>query len=94
MRNRCTGCLVIVGLAAGVGLALACRNSREAGKGLLESVQEIPAHARRYAEDLRGRAQQAVVSGRQAAFEKEAEIETVLAGDMSTPAADGAHSDA
>lgn len=94
MRKICTGFLVIVGLGVGVALALVYRSSRDTGKGLLESLRGMPADARRYAEDLRGRAQQAVASGRQAAAEKELEIETVLAGDPRAPVGDGVHSDA
>ena len=94
MRKGCTGCLVIVGLGAGVVLALAYRSSRESGKGFLQFLREMPTEARRYAEDVRGRAQQAIASGRQAAVKKELEIDTVLTGDMRKPAADGVHSDA
>lgn len=93
MRKICTGCLVIVGLGAGVVLALAFRSSRETGKGFLQCLMEMPADARRYAEDLRGRAEQAVASGRQAAVEKQSEIDAVLTGVTRTSAADGSDSD-
>lgn len=92
MRKMCTGCLVLVGLGAGVVLALAYRRSKDTGEGVLQSLKAMPADARRYAEELRGRVQQAVASGRQAAVEKESEIDTVLTGDMRTPAPGGAHS--
>lgn len=93
MRRTCTGGLVIIGVGAGLLLALAYRNSRDTGKGLLQSLKEMPATIRQRAEELRGRAEQAVDSGRQAAVEKEFEIETVLTGDLHAPAEDGAHSE-
>lgn len=92
MRRICTGCLMIIGIAAGVILALAYRSSKDTGKGLVQSLKEMPAGARRRAEDVRTRAQQAVASGRQAAAEKELEIEAVMSGDQCAPAADGAYS--
>jgi hypothetical protein len=92
MRKLCTACLVIVGLSAGVVLALAYRSSRDTGTGFLQCLKAMPADARTYVEDLRGRAQQAVVSGRQAAAEKVTEIETVLTGDMRAPDPSGARS--
>ena len=92
MRKICAGCLVIVGLGAGVALALAYRSSRDSGQGFLRSLRAMPADAKRYAGDLRVRAQQAVASGRQAAADKESEIDTVLMGDMRAPDSSGARS--
>jgi hypothetical protein len=83
---------VIVGICLGLALALAYRSSKGSGKTFPQFLQGMPAYARRYAEDLRGRAEEAVASGRQAAVEKEMEIDTVLTGDMRTPAVDGTHS--
>ncbi len=71
---------MLLALAAGGAAALAYRISQETGKGFVPALQDVPAEARRYYEDVRCRAQTALATGRQAAREKEEEIESVLTG--------------
>jgi hypothetical protein len=71
--------LVVAGLLGGVAVALAYRISRESGKDLTEAFTMIPAELRRRVDEVRGRAMEALASGRRAATEKEQEIAAFLA---------------
>jgi hypothetical protein len=70
--------LVVGGLAAGGVLLLAHRSAQETGKGFAESLTDVPGEAQLLFGDLRGRAEEAVVRGREAYYQKQAEIEERL----------------
>lgn len=64
--------------ALGAAAALAQRISRETGKSFAEALNEVPAEAERYAEEILTRGREAFDVGRTAAAEKQAEIEKRL----------------
>jgi hypothetical protein len=65
-------------VAAGSAAYLAYRISRETGKSFAQALGEVPAEAERYWEELRVRGSEAVQAGREAAREKQAEIDQEL----------------
>jgi hypothetical protein len=74
--GKLTSGLGLVALAAAGGaFLLAYRISQESGKGLVESFSEVPAEAERYLEELRARGAEAFQAGREAAREKQSEID-------------------
>ena len=68
------------GVAAALGgaAALAYRISRETGKSFAEALNEVPAEAERYLEELLARGREAYDAGKTAAGEKQSEIEKRL----------------
>jgi hypothetical protein len=78
MGKIVTGGLLLVGVAGGIALALAARISRESGKSFPDSLREVPERCRHCLVEMQTRARQAVASGRQAAREKEEEIDSFL----------------
>jgi len=64
--------------AVGSAVALAYRMSKETGRSLPESLSEVPAETQRYWEELRARGSEAFEAGKQAAREKQTEIEEQL----------------
>ena len=70
--------LAFAGLVVGGVVFLAHRSSQKTGKNLVESLAEVPAEAQDLFSDLRGRAEDAVSRGREAYFQKQAEIEGQL----------------
>lgn len=68
------------GIAAGLGgaVVLAYRISRETGKSFAEALNEVPAEAERYLEELLARGREAYDAGKVAAVEKQTEIEKRL----------------
>lgn len=64
--------------ALGAAAALAHRISRETGKTFAEALNEVPAEAERYAEEILARGREAYDAGRIAAAQKQAEIEKRL----------------
>jgi|WetSurMetagenome_2_1015567.scaffolds.fasta_scaffold540575_2 hypothetical protein len=89
MSKALTGCFLLVGLAGGAAFALAYRISRDTGKDLPEAFKAIPSEFRRCVDDVRGRVLEAVSVGRQAAAEKQREIQDLLAGDANGTASAG-----
>jgi hypothetical protein len=71
---------VLAGAALGTAAALAYRISHETGKSFTEALNEVPAEAERYWEELRQRGTEAFAAGREAAQEKQEEIEQQLRG--------------
>jgi len=69
---------VATAAALGGAAAVAYRISRETGKSFAESLNEVPAEAERYAEEVLARGREAYDAGRTAAAEKQAEIEKRL----------------
>ena len=69
-----------LGVAATIGTAaaLAHKISRETGKSFTEALNEVPAEAERYAEEVLARGREAYDAGRTAAAQKQAEIEKRL----------------
>ncbi|GAB4250947.1 MAG: hypothetical protein Kow00129_11830 [Thermoleophilia bacterium] len=78
MRRLTMGIIAGVGAVAGSAAMLAYRVSQETGRSLTDSVKEVPAEAQRYWEELRMRGEEAFQAGKQAAKEKQAEIEEQL----------------
>jgi hypothetical protein len=70
--------MVLAGLAVGGVLFLAHRASQETGKNLAESLADVPAEAQQVFTDLRSRAEDAVSRGREAYYQKQADIEGQL----------------
>lgn len=70
--------LLLAGAAAGGALLLAHRVSQDTGKGIAESFAEVPTEAQKLLGDLRVRADDAIARGREAYFEKQAEMEDHL----------------
>jgi hypothetical protein len=71
--------LAVIGAAAlGAAAAVAYRISQETGKSFTESINEVPAEAERYMEEILSRGREAYDAGRAAASEKQAEIEKRL----------------
>lgn len=64
--------------AAGSAVALAYRISKETGRSFPDALGEVPAEAHRYWEELRARSSEAYEAGKQAAREKQTEIEEQL----------------
>ena len=73
-----SGILVLAGLAVGGVLFLAHRSSQETGKNLAESLADVPAEAQQLFTDLRSRTEDAVNRGREAYYQKQADIEGQL----------------
>ena len=80
MAKFVVGLALVAGAAVGTAAALAHRISRETGKSFTEALNEVPAEAERYWEELRARGIEAVAAGREAAHEKQQEIEQQLRG--------------
>ncbi len=70
--------LVLLGLAVGAVLFLAHRSSQETGKNLAESLADVPAEAMGLFSDVRGKAEEAINRGREAYYQKQAEIDEQL----------------
>ena len=70
--------LVLLGLVVGVVLFLAHRSSQTTGKNLVESLADVPDEAMDLFTGLRGKAEEAVNRGREAYYQKQAEIEEQL----------------
>lgn len=68
----------VIAAAVGGAAALAYRISRETGKSFAEALNEVPAEAERYVEELLARGQEAFEAGKTAAGEKQTEIEQRL----------------
>jgi hypothetical protein len=82
-----TGLLAVVAGAAGAVVYLAYRVSKETGKSLSEALSDVPAEAQRYLEDVRARGTDALEAGREAARQKQSEIERQLRDQSQNPAA-------
>ena len=80
MAKFVVGLTLLAGAALGTAAALAYRISQETGKSFTEALNEVPAEAERYWEELRQRGMEAVAAGREAALEKQQEIEQQLRG--------------
>jgi hypothetical protein len=80
MGKFIVGLAVLAGAALGSAAALAYRISNETGKSFTEALNEVPAEAERYWEELRQRGMEAVAAGREAAHEKQQNIEEQLRG--------------
>jgi hypothetical protein len=78
MGRLATSIGLVAGAAAGAAAILAYRISQESGKSFVEALSEVPAEAERYWEEIRARGTEAVEAGREAAREKQAEIEHQL----------------
>lgn len=72
------GLTAITAAAAGAAAALAYRISRETGKSFADALNEVPAEAERYLEELLARGREAYEAGVTAAGEKQTEIEKRL----------------
>jgi hypothetical protein len=68
----------VAAAAVGGAAALAYRISRETGKSFAEALNEVPAEAERYLEELLVRGREAYDAGKVAAHEKQTEIEKHL----------------
>ncbi|HZK48295.1 MAG TPA: hypothetical protein VFD74_01670 [Thermoleophilia bacterium] len=68
------GLTVATAAALGAAAALAHRISTETGKSFSEALNEVPAEAERYLEEILARGREAYDAGRTAAAEKQAEI--------------------
>lgn len=66
------------GVAMGGALVIAHRVSEETGKGIAESLAEVPAEAQRIFADVRTRAEQATGKARDAYEEKQTEMDAFL----------------
>ena len=80
MARFFVGLTLLAGAALGTAAALAYRISQETGKSFTEALNEVPAEAERYWEELRQRGMEAVAAGREAAHDKQQEIEQQLRG--------------
>jgi len=87
MGKVTSGLFAIVAGAAGAAGYLAYRVSKETGKSFTESLSEVPAEAERYWEELRARGQEAVEAGREAARQKQADLEKQLGKQEDPPTA-------
>ncbi len=74
------GFTTVVGATVGAAAYLALKISRETGKGFVEALSEVPAEAERYWEEVRARGVEAFAAGREAASQKQAEVEERLRG--------------
>ncbi len=72
------GLTAAVATALGGAAALAYRISQETGKSFTEALNEVPAEAERYMEELLARGREAYDAGKVAAGEKQTEIEKRL----------------
>ena len=73
-----TGLFTVVVGAAGAAVYLAYRVSKQTGKSLGEAFSDVPTEAQRYWEDVRSRGLDALEAGREAARQKQSEIEDQL----------------
>jgi hypothetical protein len=80
MAKFVVGLTLVVGATLGTAAALAYRISQETGKSFTEALNEVPAEAERYWEEFRQRGTEAVAAGREAAREKQQEIDQQLRG--------------
>ncbi|NLG67561.1 MAG: hypothetical protein GX536_07620 [Actinobacteria bacterium] len=71
---------LLLGIAVGGAVYLAQRRAKETGRGFLEVMPEVPADARRLFDGVVARAKEAMEAGREAAGEKQAEIQSILNG--------------
>jgi hypothetical protein len=80
--------LIVSGAVAGVALSYYVR-SRHArtGEGYLTIVRQLPAHALRWVDDTRGRAQRALDEGKTAARERDQEFTRQLLAAGAPPGA-------
>ena len=72
--------LLLLGLALGGAIVLAQRRAKETGKTFLEALPEVPGDARRLMDEVTGRVREAVNAGKEAAGDKQAEIQSYLDG--------------
>ena len=80
MAKFIVGLTVLAGAALGTAAALAYRISQETGKSFTDALNEVPAEAERYWEEFRQRGMEAVSAGREAAQQKQHDIEQQLRG--------------
>ena len=80
MGKFVVGLTVLAGAALGTAAALAYRISQETGKSFTEALNEVPAEAERYWEEFRQRGMEAISAGREAAQQKQSDIEQQLRG--------------
>lgn len=80
MGRFVVGLTVLAGAALGTAAALAYRISQETGKSFTEALNEVPAEAERYWEEFRQRGMEAISAGREAAQQKQSDIEQQLRG--------------
>lgn len=73
-----TGLLTVALGAAGGAAYLAYRISQETGKSLTDAFAEVPGQAGQYWEEVRARGMEAVEAGREAARQKQSEMEQQL----------------
>ncbi len=71
---------LLLGVAVGGAVYLAQKRARETGRGFLEVMPEVPGDARRLCDELVARGKEALQAGREAAGEKQAEIQSILNG--------------
>lgn len=71
---------LLVGVALGGAIYLAQRRAKETGRGFLEVVPEVPGEARKLCDALTVRLKEAIEAGREAAEEKQSEIQSILNG--------------
>jgi hypothetical protein len=80
MARFVVGVTLLAGAALGTAAALAYRISQETGKSFTEALNEVPAEAERYWEEVRARGMEAFAAGREAAQAKQHEIDQTLRG--------------
>jgi hypothetical protein len=78
MAGAQSSVLILAGLAVGGVLFLAHRASQETGKNLAESLADVLAEAQQLFTDLRSRTEDALNRGREAYYQKQADIEGQL----------------
>ncbi|NLE75007.1 MAG: hypothetical protein GX604_10335 [Actinobacteria bacterium] len=72
--------LILLGVAVGGAVYLAHKRAKETGRCFLEVCPEVPGDARRVMDQAVERIKEAVAAGREAAGEKQTEIQTLLNG--------------
>jgi hypothetical protein len=72
--------LVLLGVAVGGAVYLAQKRAKETGRGFLEVLPEVPGDARRVMDQAVERVKEAAAAGREAAGEKQSEIQSLLNG--------------
>ena len=71
---------LLLGVALGGAIYLAQRRAKETGRGFWEVVPEVPAEARRLCDAVTERLKDAIEAGREAAQEKQSDIQSILNG--------------
>ncbi len=72
--------LVLLGVAVGGAVYLAQKRAKETGRGFLEVLPEVPGDARRVMDQAVERVKEAAAAGREAAGDKQSEIQSLLNG--------------